>query len=106
MAWGNKAEDKTTQIQVPSKLIEQSRTAPTKEKKMTDTKQVTVSPSSLEGVTEELKRFSRKLEDLLAVTKATPTVKSGHPAVMAVKRASQDVSFEMKKLRSLLSEAE
>lgn len=111
MVWGRRSEEKLGEKAEP---ITQPITQPVaaKEDKMTEkmksAKQLTISAANLEGVADELKRFSRKLEELLALVKATnpPVFKSGHAAIMAVRRASQDVSFEMKKLRTLLSTGE
>jgi len=108
MAWGSKKpEEKPTPMAQPTvqPIAAKESLMPEKTKSV---KTLTIPATSLEGIAEELKRFSRKLEDLSALAKATnpPLFKSGHAAVMAVKRASQDISFEMKKLRSLLSARE
>jgi hypothetical protein len=107
MAWGKKPEEKPTPAPQPTVQPAAAKENPMPEKTK-PAKMLTIPATSLEGIAEELKRFSRKLDDLSALAIATnpPLFKSGHAAVMAVKRASQDVSFEMKKLRSLLSAGE
>lgn len=107
MAWGKKPEEKPTPAPQPTvqPVAAKEATMPEKTK---PTKMLTIPAAGLEGIADELKRFSRKLVDLSDLAKATnpPLFKSNHAAVMAVKRASQDVSFEMKKLRALLSAGE
>lgn len=62
-----------------------------------------IDAARLDGVTEEIARFMRKLDDLRKNLAGAP-LKPSHPAVKACRRASQDVSNEMVALRALLKE--
>ena len=58
-----------------------------------------IDPARLDSVSEEIARFLRKLTELRS---AGTGLKPNHPAVKALRRASQDVTNEMVALRTML----
>lgn len=61
--------------------------------------------NSLTGVQEEVARFLRKVQEAKDFSETGSLIKLNAPSLVSVRRASQDVSYEMKRLRTLLSVA-
>ena len=99
VGWGKKSE--------PEQGLKPVHTE--EEQAMPETKpsQVAIEASrltnTLSGVQEEVARFLRKVQEAKDIAATGSLIKLSAPSLVSIKRASQDISYEMKRLRTLLS---